>query len=88
MGNLQSTVQQLQKLLPNLKKEERQISKFLYQKLALGNSVPIETIANELQIQILSDHEVLLVSSRFGFVIRRVVEAWLPIVRIWLSYTY
>jgi len=52
MGNLQSTVQQLQKLLPNLKKEERQISKFLYQKLALGNSVPIETIANELQIPI------------------------------------
>ena len=52
MSNLQSTVQQLQKLLPKLKKEERQISKFLYQKLALGKSVPIETIANELQIPI------------------------------------
>jgi alkylmercury lyase len=52
MGNLQSTVQQLQKLLPNLKKEKRQISKFIYQKLALGKSVPIETIANELQIPI------------------------------------
>ncbi len=52
MGNLLSTVQQLQKLLPELKKEERQISKFLYQKLALGKSIPIETIANELQIPI------------------------------------
>lgn len=58
MNSLQSTVQQLQKLLPNLKKEERQISKFLYQKLALGRSVTIETIANELKnsIQHIQDH--------------------------------
>jgi alkylmercury lyase len=58
MNSLQSTIEQLQKLLPNLKKEERQISKFLYQKLALGRSVPIETIANELQkpIQDIQDH--------------------------------
>jgi alkylmercury lyase len=49
MKSLQSIVQQLQKLLPKLKKEERQIAKFLYQKLALGRSVAIETIANELQ---------------------------------------
>ena len=58
MNSLQSTVEQLQKLLPNLKKEERQISKLLYQKLALGKSVSIETIANELQkpIQEIQDH--------------------------------
>lgn len=58
MSNLQSTVQQLQELLPNLKNEERLISRFLYQKLALGRSVSIETIANELQepIQDVQDH--------------------------------
>lgn len=58
MNSLQSTVEQLQKLLPNLKKEERQISKLLYQKLALGRSVSIKTIANELNkpIQDIQDH--------------------------------
>ena len=58
MSSLQSTVEQLQNLLPNLNKEECQISKFLYQKLALGRSVPIETIASELQkpIQEIQDH--------------------------------
>ena len=58
MNSLQLTVRQLQKLLPDLKKEERQISKLLYQKLALGRPVTIEKIANELQksIQDIQDH--------------------------------
>ena len=58
MDSLQSTVEQLEKLLPKLNKQERQISKVLYQKLALGESVAIETIANILQkpIQDIQDH--------------------------------
>jgi alkylmercury lyase len=47
MGSLQSTVEQLLELLPNLNVEERQISKFLYQKLSLGRPVSIESIADE-----------------------------------------
>ena len=50
MGNLQLTVQQLQKLLPDLNKDERRISKFLYQNLALGKSISVGTIAKFLQI--------------------------------------
>ena len=58
MNNLQSTIEQLRNLLPDLKTEERQISKILYQKLALGKSVSIETISNELQksIQDIQDY--------------------------------
>jgi hypothetical protein len=48
MGKVQSTVEQLQKLVPKLAKEKRHISKILYQKLALGSSVSIEAIAIEL----------------------------------------